>query len=164
MAESETIEDEELQRLVFVLKEFAGEVMRHSTRDIGCLIRNKDLSMPQIASLMQLRRCGMASISEISDYLNLSLAATSQLVERLVTAGYVTRTEDPGDRRLKRVMLTDEGRAMVDQVKQTRIEEVSRRLRQMPVSIRVAMLDTMEQAISFLRSTEPRRSEIDADQ
>lgn len=164
MMNTETTEDRELQQLVRVLKEFAGEVMRHSTRDMGCLIRNNDLSLPQVATLMQLHRCGMASISEISEYLNLSLAATSQLVERLVTAGYVTRTEDPGDRRHKRVTLTGEGLAMVEEVKQTRIEEVSRRLRTMPDALRLAMLDTMQQAIDFLRGTEPRQDEIDTNQ
>src|SRR5688572_25187993 len=98
MIEKDTLKDADVQQLAQVLKEFAAEVMRHSTRDMGCLIRSKDLSLPQVATLMRLHRRNIASISEISEYLNLSLAATSQLVERLVAAGYVTRTEDPNDR------------------------------------------------------------------
>src|SRR5688572_4667137 len=76
MPENDTVEDVEVKQLARVLKEFAGEVMRHSARDMGCLIRTRDLSMPQVAALMYLRQHGKASISEIGDYLNLSLAAT----------------------------------------------------------------------------------------
>jgi len=149
-------EDTTLEQLVLVLKEFAGEVIKHSARDMCCLIRTKDLSMPQVSALMYLHRHRMASISELREYLNLSLAATSHLVDRLVAPGYVTRTEDPNDRRLKQVMLTEAGAALIDEVKQTRVEEIARRLGQMPVPLRRALTETMEEALGYLRSAEPR--------
>lgn len=39
------------------------------------------------------------SVSELSEYLNLSLSATSQLVSELSRTGYIDRYEDPQDRR-----------------------------------------------------------------
>jgi len=144
----------EVQQLAGALKEFAAEVIRHSARDMHCLLRSNNLSMPQVAALMYLRHHGTASISDISTYLNLSLAATSQLVERLVVHAYVSRTEDPDDRRLKRVMLAEAGAAMVEEVRQARVEEVARRLAQMPPPLYGAALDILGQMTAFLRAGE----------
>jgi DNA-binding MarR family transcriptional regulator len=108
---------------------------------------------------MYLQRRETASISEISDYLNLSLAATSHLVERLVASRFVTRAEDPNDRRLKQVTLTAEGGAMVEEVKQTRVEETAKRLATMSLPLRQALLDSMEQAVGYLRTTDALNGE-----
>src|SRR3712207_8130382 len=55
---------------------------KHSAMDILQVLRKRDLSMPQVVALMYLQRHGAGSISCISAHLNLSLAATSQLVDR----------------------------------------------------------------------------------
>ncbi|MFD4505382.1 MarR family transcriptional regulator [Streptomyces sp. NPDC058457] len=49
------------------------------------------------------------SPSELSDRLGLSPAATSRAVDGLVRAGLVGRVEDPEDRRVKRLSLTEKG-------------------------------------------------------
>ena len=149
----------EIQQLAQVLKEFAGEVMNHSARDIVCLIRQRNLSMPQVATLMYLRKLGTGSISDISGYLNLSLAATSQLVDRLVVCGYAGRTEDPSDRRQKQVTLTEAGAVVVEEIKQARVEETARRLSRMPAPLREAALDTLTQIVAFLHTNDPRSRE-----
>ncbi len=154
MAKQTRNKEAEAQQLAQALKEFAAEVIRHSARDMHCLLRSNNLSMPQVAALMYLRHQGTASISDISAYLNLSLAATSQLVDRLVVHAYVSRTEDPDDRRLKRVMLAEAGAAMVEEVRQARVEEVARRLAHMPPPLCDAALDILEQMTTFLRAGE----------
>ncbi len=149
-------ETHEVQQLAQLLKEFAGEVMNHSARDIVCLLRRNNLSMPQVATLMYLRRLGTGSISDISVYLNLSLAATSQLVDRLVVNGHVSRVEDPGDRRQKQVTLTDSGVMMVEEIGQARVEEIARRLGEMPTELRDALLESMMQTMAYLRGAPPQ--------
>ncbi|MEP9392681.1 MarR family transcriptional regulator [Gordonia sp. VNQ95] len=54
------------------------------------------------------------SVHEIADAIGLSVAATGRTVDRLVKSGFVDRREDPDDRRVKRVSLTAEGRALID--------------------------------------------------
>src|SRR5215210_7701686 len=83
----------DLQELSHVLKQFAAEIMKSSMCDMLQLMRREELSMPQLVTLMYLGRLHAASITHISEHLNLSLGATSHLVERLVAGGFVSRTE-----------------------------------------------------------------------
>lgn len=159
MSEKTRNESPEVQELAEVFKQFVTEVIRHSARDMVCLLRRENLSMPHVATLMYLRRASTASISEIGTYLNLSLAATSQLVDRLVGRQYVSRTEDPDDRRLKKVMLTEAGAAMVEEVMQARVEETARRLAYMPADERRNALATLELMMMYLRGEEPMNDE-----
>lgn len=142
------------QHIADILKAFAAEIMRHSIDDMLRLMRRAELSMPQVVALMYLRHASAASISDISDHLNLSLAATSHLVERLVLAGFVTRTEDPTDRRLKHVTLTAAGRTLVEEVKQARVEELSRRLAQLPPPLLNTLLDAMASVVVHIRAAD----------
>lgn len=54
---------------------------------------------------------GGATAGELATHLGVSKQAAAQLVERLVRAGYVSRTVDPGDQRARPLALTPRGRA-----------------------------------------------------
>jgi DNA-binding MarR family transcriptional regulator len=45
----------------------------------------------------------------VGDALGISIAAASQMLERLVQLGLISRTEDPEDRRVKKLVLTEKG-------------------------------------------------------
>jgi DNA-binding MarR family transcriptional regulator len=47
-------------------------------------------------------------------------AAASQMLERLVQQGLVLRMEDPGDRRAKKLVLTEKGKHTIQEVSQAR--------------------------------------------
>jgi DNA-binding MarR family transcriptional regulator len=53
-------------------------------------------------------------MSEISERFDVTAAAASQLVDKLVQAGYIERTEDPSDRRAKLLKLSVKGARLVD--------------------------------------------------
>jgi DNA-binding MarR family transcriptional regulator len=131
-----------------------GEIMQHSARDILCLLQREDLSMPRMTALMMLSRRGTASISDISKHLNLSLGATSHLVDKLVESGFVTRAEDPEDRRQKHVALTERGRAFAQEVRRVRVEEVTRRLEHLPAPLLASSLATLDELLACLRSAD----------
>ena len=71
--------------------------------------------MPQIRTLFHLRHDGKCGVSEIGDLLGVTNPAASQMIDRLVMNGYIERTEDPVDRRAKRLNLTSKGRAIVNE-------------------------------------------------
>jgi DNA-binding MarR family transcriptional regulator len=54
-------------------------------------------------------RMGGIRLTELADRAQLSLAATSELVNDLVSLGYLTRRPDPGDGRAKLIDLTERG-------------------------------------------------------
>src|SRR5882757_5743547 len=82
-----------------------GLVHRRSAGSTLALMNEAGLTMAQMVALYVLDHLGAQSVGAVASFLNLSPAATSHLVDRLVTSGFVGRTEDPVDRRQKRVVI-----------------------------------------------------------
>ena len=72
------------------------------------------LTMPQLKILIALRVNGPAGAHELALTMGVSPATMTGIVDRLVAAGHVTRREDPRDRRVRRIELTAEGTALMD--------------------------------------------------
>lgn len=81
-------------------------ILARIIQDFMQFMRQTGLSMPQINALMHIYHSGECQLSEIGDLADSSKPAASQLVERLVQQGLVERTEDPDDRRNKKLRLT----------------------------------------------------------
>lgn len=75
-------------------------------------IAELDLSFTQIKALCALDADGESSVKGLAETLGVSLAAMSRAVDGLFERGLVGREEDAEDRRVKRVRLTDSGRAV----------------------------------------------------
>jgi len=89
--------------------------MHRSMRGWGLFAKSLGLSMPQFGVLMQLHHKGAFGMSEVSERFEITPAAASQLVDKLVQNGYIVREEDPNDRRAKLLNLTDKGRDVIRQ-------------------------------------------------
>jgi DNA-binding MarR family transcriptional regulator len=74
---------------------------------------NSNLTLTQIKILMLLSRHGSVSGVELAGLLGVGLAALSGMVDRLVVQDLVTRTEDPDDRRVRRIGLTRAGSDLI---------------------------------------------------
>lgn len=94
--------------------------MHRSMRGFLLYARERGLSMSQIATLFQLNHHGSLAVSEIGDGLGVSNAAASQLLDRLVQQGLITRAENPQDRREKQLILTEKGRSILLESTRTR--------------------------------------------
>jgi DNA-binding MarR family transcriptional regulator len=100
-----------------------GLVHRRSAGGTLALMNEAGLTMAQMVALYVLDHMGPQSVTAIASFLNLSPAATSHLVDRLVGGGFVGRTEDQTDRRQKRVAITAAGRTLAARVHQERARE-----------------------------------------
>ena len=89
--------------------------MNRSMRGWGRFAKSAGLSIPQFGLLMQMHHKGDCGMSEVSERFDITPAAASQLVDKLVQGGLVQRVEDPNDRRAKLLNLTDKGRELVQQ-------------------------------------------------
>jgi len=89
--------------------------MHRSMRGWGRFAKSTGLSMPQFGLLMQMHHKGACGMSEVSERFDITPAAASQLVDKLVQNGFVQRVEDPNDRRAKLLSLTDKGRELIQQ-------------------------------------------------
>ena len=96
------------------LREWMDVFMHRSMRGWNQFAKSTGLSMPQFSILMQLHYKGPCGMSEISERFDVTAAAASQLVDKLVQARYIERTEDPSDRRAKQLKLSAKGAKLVD--------------------------------------------------
>lgn len=66
------------------------------------------------------------TVGEVAAYLALRHHSAVGLIDRVERLGLVTRDGDPDDRRLARVVLTDEGRSRLEELTAIHLDELSR--------------------------------------
>ncbi|HVM70484.1 MAG TPA: MarR family transcriptional regulator [Anaerolineales bacterium] len=108
------------KELTGVIREWSEVYMRRSGRDFKRFMDENRLSFSQVNVLMRLYHGENRGVSEIGEQMGVTSAAASQAIDRLVQQGLIERTEDPQDRRAKRLALTSKGRALVAQGIETR--------------------------------------------
>ena len=99
---------------VVTLQKWIGVFMQRSMRDIMGYARDSGISMSQLGALFQIHRRGSGGVTDLGDNLGVTSSAASQLLERLVHQGLILRSEDPSDRRVKQIVLTDKGRQVLE--------------------------------------------------
>jgi DNA-binding MarR family transcriptional regulator len=92
-----------------------GTFLHRSMHNFIHYAKSHGHSMSQIGALFAIHRQGTCAVNDIGEYLGISPPAASQMLNRLVEQGLIQRTEDPEDRRLKRLVLTDKGQETVQQ-------------------------------------------------
>ncbi len=96
------------------LRQWMDTFVHRSMRDSARFVKASGFSMPQFFLLMQVHRRERCGISDLGENLEITTAATSQLVDKLVQAGLLMRAEDPHDRRAKMVSLSPAGEAFIE--------------------------------------------------
>ncbi|MDF1499621.1 MAG: MarR family transcriptional regulator [Anaerolineales bacterium] len=102
------------------LKSWIDISMRYSMRNFLRYARESGLSMSHFGALFHIHRTGSCGVTEVGEHLGVTSAAASQLLDRLVDQGMIDRTEDPQDRRVKRIVLTEQGQSVLEQGLQAR--------------------------------------------
>jgi len=97
------------------LRQWMDVFMHRSMRGWTHFAKSTGLSMSQFSILMQLHHKGPCGLSEISERFDVTPAAASQLVDKLVQSGYLERDEDPSDRRAKLLKLSPNGAKLVNE-------------------------------------------------
>jgi DNA-binding MarR family transcriptional regulator len=69
--------------------------------------------MPQVGALFNIKHHSKDGVANLGEVLHISSAAASQMLDRLVQQGFVSRSENPDDRRSKRLSLTDRGQKIL---------------------------------------------------
>lgn len=100
---------------VATLKEWIEVSMRHSMRNIIRYARESGLSMTNLGAIFHIHHIGSCGVTELGAHLGVTCAAASQMLERLVQQELILRTEDPDDRRVKQIALTDKGNRILEE-------------------------------------------------
>jgi DNA-binding MarR family transcriptional regulator len=106
-------------------------VMHYIRRGIRRELGDK-ASVPQIRALSFIRRNPSTTLTTVSEYLAVSNATTSSIVDRLVKKGLVSRSEDPNERRCLQLKLTQKGQEEYRVVEDLAISELTKVLMRLP--------------------------------
>jgi MarR family 2-MHQ and catechol resistance regulon transcriptional repressor len=106
---------------VATLREWTGVFMRRSMHHLLLYSKDSGLSMSQIGALQLIHHRGVSGVSGMGSNLGITSAAASQMLERLVHQGLVARSEDPHDRRVKQIALTEKGHQVLQESAQAHL-------------------------------------------
>ncbi len=126
------------------LQRLWADVMRGSSGRMLAVFEDLDLGISHVKALHTLQYCGCElSVKEVAERLGLSLPGASRTVDALLKKGFLERREDAEDRRVRRVALTDEGRAAVERIETARLEGLETWAAQLTAEQRSRLLDAL---------------------
>lgn len=99
----------QMDPLLAVFHEWMEIFMHRSMRGYMHYAREIGLSRSSIGTLFHLSHRDHTGVTDLGEHLGVSSAAASQMLERLVDEGLIQRSEDPDDRRMKKITLTEKG-------------------------------------------------------
>ncbi|MCT9933091.1 MarR family transcriptional regulator [Planotetraspora sp. A-T 1434] len=98
------------------LAELQRGLGRFFARDRSMPIMASNLTMQQLKVVVLLSYQGSTSGQELARHLGVGLGTVTGIVDRVVAQGLATRREDPNDRRIRRVELTEAGRRLTTEM------------------------------------------------
>jgi len=135
------------------MEEWANVYLGRSLSDFFVFLKSSGISMQQAYALTFLHYNAPSKISEICEHMMVSAAATSQMVDRLEKQNLVTRISEPGDRRVRNVVLTEQGQRFVLQG----IEARRGWVKKVPSELNRDQLDQISSALQLLISVYQER-------
>jgi DNA-binding MarR family transcriptional regulator len=133
-------------------------------RAMNCAItelsQELEVTPAQVKVLLQLSRKEQMSVGEIADALYVSMPAASEIVDRLVDTGHVSRASDPADRRRVIVSTTTESQRAIDRLVELRRTQVRKALLRLSPDERPGAVRTLEALIAELGSHDELRAAL----
>jgi len=146
-------------KLATLIEEMMSHIHRRSADDTLAVMNEAGLTMAQMVALHLLTHLGPVSVSSIAACLKLSPPATSHLVDRMVVAGLVGRSEDPMDRRHKRIEITATGRDLIEGTNERRTREFTRVLSSLTGDVQGQFGKVLARVVTELKAL-PDRVEV----
>ena len=133
--------------------------LRLSVTRLARILRQQsdaDLTPTQLSALATLERRGPVPIGVLADEEQIGAPTATKTIDRLVAAGHVERHAAPADRRVTLVEVTDDGRALLAELRARKTAWLTTRLAALSEEDRRAAAD----AVAVLeRLTAPPRSD-----
>jgi len=133
---------------VKALENWASIYLSQSLADFFSYLKESDFSLLQAYALTYIFYNGPSKISGLGEYMMVSTAAVSQLVDRLEKQSLVHRTPEPGDRRVRYVSLSEKGEEFVRQS----IEARQRWIKAIPAKLSSEQQEQISAALGLLNS------------
>src|SRR6478735_1651945 len=136
--------------------EIAGK-LRFSVTRLARLLRQQDhtgFAPTTLAALATINREGPLTLGELAAAEQVAPPTITKAVSKLEAAGFVTREQDAGDRRIHWVQITDEGHRQLEASRSRRTAWLATRLRQFDAD-ELARLGDVVDLLERLTTAEP---------
>lgn len=101
--QEETLKDSQV--LFDLMRRFWSNFGRHMNN----VLEDEGINVPQYMAMISLSGLGETTMSDLSRSLHVTMGASTNIVDKLVRGGYVSRVRDTEDRRVVRVKLEPKG-------------------------------------------------------
>ncbi|MCR4318551.1 MAG: MarR family transcriptional regulator [Planctomycetes bacterium] len=108
------------------------------------------VTAPQMGLLKMLMKRGSMTHSELSESLYLTASTISGIVDRLEREGYVNRLRAEEDRRVVKVSLTDDGKALATKVSFAILGDMKKYLHELPDHELEVFEDTLQKVLTMM--------------
>ena len=98
------------------LNEVMPAMFKEFTKRLTKELHKNKITLPQFFILEFLNREGGSKMTELAHFMNVTTAAMTGIVDRLVREGYIERVYDKNDRRIIKVKLTGTGNALTRKI------------------------------------------------
>ena len=103
---------------LLALPSYVGDqVAKYGRRHLKEALAAEDLLLPQYGMLVALDDFGPMSQQRIAESLDMDKSHLVGKIDRLASRGLLAREADPADRRRHRIVLTPQGKALVDRIR-----------------------------------------------
>jgi DNA-binding MarR family transcriptional regulator len=131
-----------------------------SARSIAAV--DESITLPQFRSLVVLDSCGPLKQATLAGHLGVNPSTATRMVDRLITAGLVSRQPNPASRRETVVSLTPTGRRVVRDVTEIRRTEIAAIVARIPAGDRRGLVNALSAFAEAGGESVPGSSPYDA--
>jgi DNA-binding MarR family transcriptional regulator len=103
------------------VERFTRRMFTHLITALAQSLKEQDLSVAEIAALHLIDREGRMSIGDLASALGSTMPAASRLGSGLVDRRLLVRSENPTDRRIRLLVLSPEGQALINRTSRERV-------------------------------------------
>lgn len=125
------------------IEKFTRMMFSRVIERLAVVLSEENLSFSQVAALHIIDQQKSISIQDISQRLNLSLSATSRLIDDLVRTDFVDRVEDQENRRSKILSLTPHGQDFLDNLSIERVKMIRATAGSLPEKISTKVISAL---------------------
>jgi DNA-binding MarR family transcriptional regulator len=146
---------DDTKKITAVMRDFMEAFTFRSMEAWRHFMKSNGLSGPQMGILMHLYHAGTHEVHAIGRHMDITSAAASQLVDRLAQEGLVARSESAEDRRVRRITITEKGRALIGKGISERTRWVEGFVALIPKGERARVYDALPVMIATERKLPP---------
>jgi DNA-binding MarR family transcriptional regulator len=135
-----------------LLQELVNRVSHGPQGQTLAIMNEGAVTLPQVLMLRRLIEQRAGTPSALARSLNMSASAVSQMLDRLFQLELVRRTEDPDDRRRRRITVTPKAKWLVRRLARARSTEYRDGVSKLSPGVQKELATVLARAVKELRS------------